>query len=269
MVSLMKQLTAERAKKIEWLLTDVDDTLTWRGRIPPETLASLERLHRSGVKVVAVTGACAGWCDHIAKLWPLYGVIGENGAFWMIKNRHGFQTHYTQPLETMRLRQEQLREKIGTILADYPDVDFAADQGYRICDVAINLSQDRIPVDKAIAQEITQRIRSLDIDGEPVNVMLSSIHINAWVGEHSKQRSGQSFLHRMTEQDEIDLATVTYVGDSHNDESMFAWLPLTFGVNNILAIMDDLTHQPSFITERNGGYGFSELADNLLQLRRM
>ncbi|SIO92600.1 HAD-IIB family hydrolase [Vibrio spartinae] len=267
MVSLIKQLTAERAKKIEWLLTDVDDTLTWRGRIPPETLTALERLHRAGVKVVAVTGACAGWCDHIAKLWPLYGVIGENGAFWMIKNRHGFQTHYTQPVETMRERQEQLREKIRTILADYPDVDFAADQGYRICDVAINLSQDRIPVNKTIAQDIARQIGDLSIDGDPVNVMLSSIHINAWVGEHSKQRSGKSFLRSITQQDEIDLATVTYIGDSHNDESMFAWLPLTFGVNNILAVMDDLTHQPSFITERNGGYGFSELADNLLQLR--
>ncbi|RQW64334.1 HAD-IIB family hydrolase [Vibrio viridaestus] len=268
MARAIQQLSADSAKKIQWLLTDVDDTLTWRGRLPPETLASLDRLHRSGIKVVAVTGACAGWCDHIAKLWPLHGVIGENGAFWMVKNRDGFKTHYAQPLETMSLHQYQLRERVQEILDDYPGVDFAADQSYRVCDVAINLSQDREPVDKVVAQAIAERIRGLTIDGAPVNAMLSSIHINAWVGEHSKQLSGESFLRIMAQQDNLDLETVTYVGDSHNDESMFAWLPLTFGVNNILAVMDDLTHRPDFITDRNGGYGFSELAERLLDLRR-
>ncbi|MFP3416087.1 HAD hydrolase family protein, partial [Bacillus sp. SIMBA_074] len=74
------------------MLTDVDDTLTWQGRLPPEALIALAELERAGVKVVAVTGACAGWCDQMAKMWPLHGVIGENGAFWMRKDTTGFNT---------------------------------------------------------------------------------------------------------------------------------------------------------------------------------
>lgn len=267
MVKEINQLTSEKAKKIQWLLTDVDDTLTWRGRLPPETLSSLDHLHRSGIRVVAVTGACAGWCDHIARVWPLHGVIGENGAFWMCKNHSGFHTHYAHPVETMNDRQRKLREKIELLLTDYPGVGFALDQTYRICDVAINLSQDRTPVDKTIALELVNRISELTVDGEPVNAMLSSIHINAWVGEHSKKISGEKFLREMINNSEIDLETIAYVGDSHNDESMFQWLPLSFGVNNILSVLDDLIYQPSYITDRNGGYGFSELAETLLSLR--
>ncbi|GAL34996.1 haloacid dehalogenase-like hydrolase [Vibrio maritimus] len=85
-------LSHAQAKEIQWLLTDVDDTLTWQGQLPSETLDALSRLQKAGIKVVAVTGACAGWCDQIAKLWPLHGVIGENGAFWMQKNPSGFHT---------------------------------------------------------------------------------------------------------------------------------------------------------------------------------
>ena len=74
-------------KKIDWVLTDVDDTLTWQGQLPPETLIALSKLRDSGKKVVAVTGACAGWCDHIAQLWPVDAVLGENGAFIMEKKK--------------------------------------------------------------------------------------------------------------------------------------------------------------------------------------
>ncbi|MCE0494805.1 HAD-IIB family hydrolase [Vibrio salinus] len=268
MVKTIHQLTAEEAKKIQWLLTDVDDTLTWRGRLPPETLSSLDRLHRSGIRVIAVTGACAGWCDHIARVWPLHGVIGENGAFWMRRSDDGFFTRYAYPLKTMSIHQIKLREKVTGLLQDFPGVDFAVDQPYRICDVAVNLSQDRKPVEKHIAQELVKRIKHLNIDGEPVNAMMSSIHINAWVGSHSKQSSGEKFLREMLNSDDFDLETITYVGDSHNDECMFQWLPLTFGVNNILPVLDDLIYQPGYITDRNGGYGFSELAETLMLLRR-
>ena len=42
------------------VLTDVDDTLTWEGRLPSVTLAAMERLAAAGIALVPVTGACAG-----------------------------------------------------------------------------------------------------------------------------------------------------------------------------------------------------------------
>ena len=50
--------------------------------------AALERLRAAGLLVVPVTGRPAGWCDHIARMWPVDAVVGENGAFWF---RHDAQ----------------------------------------------------------------------------------------------------------------------------------------------------------------------------------
>ncbi|MFA0025991.1 hydrolase, partial [Vibrio sp. 10N.261.49.A5] len=36
---------------INWVLTDVDDTLTWQGSLPPETLIALQKLRDNGIKV--------------------------------------------------------------------------------------------------------------------------------------------------------------------------------------------------------------------------
>jgi len=98
----LSELTLEQARQIKWLLTDVDDTLTWEGKLPAETLLALTQLQAVGVSIVPVTGACAGWCDQMARLWPVHGVIGENGAFWMQKNAKGFINREITPISKMK-----------------------------------------------------------------------------------------------------------------------------------------------------------------------
>ena len=65
------------------VLADIDDTLTTDGRLTAAAYAALARLHEAGFVVVPITGRPAGWCDHIARMWPVSGVVGENGALWM------------------------------------------------------------------------------------------------------------------------------------------------------------------------------------------
>ena len=65
------------------LLSDIDDTLTTEGRLTAAAYGALDALHRAGLRVIPVTGRPAGWCDHFARMWPVQGVIGENGAFYM------------------------------------------------------------------------------------------------------------------------------------------------------------------------------------------
>ena len=72
------------AANIKYLLTDIDDTLTNSGRIPGCAYQALENLQRTGVKVIPITGRPAGWCDLIARMWPVDGVVGENGAFYFV-----------------------------------------------------------------------------------------------------------------------------------------------------------------------------------------
>ena len=71
--------TATR-RNIVGVFTDIDDTLTVDGRIPSAGFAAMERLRDAGLLVVPVTGRPAGWCDLIARSWPVDAVVGENGA---------------------------------------------------------------------------------------------------------------------------------------------------------------------------------------------
>lgn len=261
-------MPASQARAIKWLLTDVDDTLTWQGSLPSETLIALERLQTAGIKVVPVTGSCAGWVNQIAKIWPVHGAIGENGAFWMRKTRDSFITYSHIPMHKMREQQAKIIELLNNLLQEYPGIGFANDQDFRLCDVAINLSQDIEPVDAEIASELLNRIKRLHIDGEPLKATASSIHINVWQGEHSKRSASESYLLAHSQKQLINVEQIAYVGDSLNDEVMFDWLPLTFGVRNIAPLLPKLNTKPTYITQKNGGYGFAELADIILYKRR-
>ncbi|MGF1776613.1 HAD-IIB family hydrolase [Vibrio nomapromontoriensis] len=258
----------EALKRIQWLLTDVDDTLTWQGTLPAQTLEALTQLKEVGVHVIAVTGACAGWCDQIAKLWPVHSVIGENGAFFMQKDFNGFHTQSVLPIATMKHQQTLLMEALSELLRDYPDTDFASDQAFRYCDVAINIGQDRSAVDRDTCQELLARIQQLSIAGHKVKATQSSIHINVWIGEHSKQATSELLLRQQLSQKSLPLEHITYIGDSLNDESMFSWLPMTFGVSNITRWLPQLSTKPSYITDSSGGYGFSELAASIIQAKQ-
>ncbi|MEZ8012682.1 MULTISPECIES: HAD-IIB family hydrolase [Vibrio] len=249
-------------KHIEWVLTDVDDTLTWQGSLPPETLIALQKLRDNGIKVVAVTGACAGWCDHIAQLWPVDAVLGENGAFLLEKQDGALQLSSETPLEQVRQSQTKLKQQVEAILLSYPDLSLTLDQSYRLCEVAIDIGQNREPVDPEVVQVVLKRIHALG-----AHATASSIHINAWYGEHSKKNSVHRFLANKGLSLEQTHKQACYVGDSMNDQQMFESLPLTVGVANIQHYWDKLDHHPSKVMSQPGGYGFAEFVDALLAVK--
>lgn len=259
----MENLLSKEWKSIEWVLTDVDDTLTWQGKLPPEALTALSELQRQGIKVVAVTGACAGWCDHIAQLWPVDAVLGENGAFTLEKNTRGIALRSAVPLEKMREQQSQLKRQIEEILADYPQVNLTLDQAYRLCEVAIDIGQNREPLNSNIIDQIVAHIHNLG-----AHATASSIHINAWYGNHSKRHSAFEYLKLKGLSQQDILTKCCYVGDSLNDQQMFETLPLTVGVQNIHHYWDKLTHKPSLVMTQPGGYGFAEFAKQLLAQKK-
>lgn len=247
---------------INWVLTDVDDTLTWQGSLPPETLIALQKLRDNGIKVVAVTGACAGWCDHIAQLWPVDAVLGEDGAFLLKKQDGALQLSSETPLEQVRQNQAKLKQEVEAILLSYPDLSLTLDQSYRLCEVAIDIGQNRKPVDPETVQAVLERIHALG-----AHATASSIHINAWYGEHSKKNAVHRFLTNKGLSLEQIHNQACYVGDSMNDQQMFESLPLTVGVANIKHYWDKLDHHPSKVMSQPGGYGFAEFVDALLAVK--
>src|SRR5699024_1202771 len=92
--------------QVDAVFTDVDDTLTRDGKLAPSALTAMARLLDAGVRVIPVTGGCAGWCDHMVRAWPVTAVIGESGAFRFTHSRHGgLRQQFVRDRATMRAEQ--------------------------------------------------------------------------------------------------------------------------------------------------------------------
>ena len=89
----------------------------------------------------------------------------------------------------------------------------------------------------------------------------SSIHINAWLGDHSKSTAATEWINK----NNIHIADCLFIGDSPNDESMFQLLTNSVGVANVERFLPQMKYLPAFITKSSGGYGFTELAEALVQ----
>ena len=264
----MKPLSAFPATArhaVRGVLFDIDDTLTTGGRLTAAAYQALEQLQAAGLRVVPITGRPAGWCDHIARMWPVDGVVGENGAFYFRYDR-AVRTMHRRFVDdpAMRARQRERLQGIGAeILRAVPGATIAADQGYRECDLAIDFCEDVPP----LAPEAIDRIVAL-MESHGLTAKVSSIHVNGWFGAHDKLTMTQLL---MREGLGVDLDTerrhYVFVGDSPNDAPMFAYFPESVGVANVREFAGRLKHEPTYVTEAASGAGFCELAGFLLAAR--
>src|SRR5205085_3245055 len=106
----------------------------------------MEQLRDAGLLMIPITGRPAGWCDHIARMWPVDAVVGENGAFYFRYVQGKLQRHY-QDDAAVRSRNRQRLADIGrAIIAAVPGSAIAADQPYRETDLAIDYCEDVPPL---------------------------------------------------------------------------------------------------------------------------
>ena len=252
-------------RAIRGVLTDIDDTLTLHGQLPAVAYAALERLREAGLLVIPVTGRPAGWCDHIARMWPVDGVVGENGAFWF---RHDpvarkLRKRYVVDASERTQRMEKLDAIARRILAAVPGCAIASDQPYREADLAIDFCEDVPPLPMADVQRIVHLM-----EAEGLTAKASSIHVNGWFGGYDKLSTSRPMLR---EEFGIDLAAechrFVFAGDSPNDQPMFAFFPNAVGVANVRAMESLMTTMPAWITPSEGSLGFAELAEALVAAR--
>jgi len=239
------------------LFTDVDETLTWEGRLPQEAFNALANLRTAGIIVVPVTGACAGWCDCMIRTWPIDSIVGENGAFFIDRDEHGKFHHTYAVTETERkVSWDRLQILQKEVLERFPQARATADQSFRKTDIAFDIGQDH-KVERTYAALIEQYCRSAGFTAK-----MSSIHINVWCGDYTKSTMALKWL----EAHDVDREKAMFVGDSPNDESMFESFPVSVGVANILPYISELGTPPTFITSLPGGFGFNELSNSLLKI---
>ena len=252
-----------RAVSLRGVFTDIDDTLTTHGKLTPDAYAAMQRLRDAGLLVIPITGRPAGWCDHIARMWPVAGVVGENGAFWMRYDdaRRTLVKRFLVDDAARAANRARLTAIGRKIVAAVPGTALASDQLYRETDLAIDWCEDVA----ALPHSAVDRIVAL-MEAEGMTAKVSSIHVNGWFGAYDKLGMTRTLLREAFAID-LDAARgqFVFVGDSPNDAPMFAYFPLSVGVANVRPFLDRIATPPAFVTEREGGAGFAELAGVLLE----
>ena len=261
----LAEFPREARAKVRAVLTDIDDTLTTEGRLEAVSYSALGRLRDAGLLVIPVTGRPAGWCDHIARMWPVDGVVGENGAFWFLRDaRTGRLVKRYIVSEGERARRAAKLDGISArILREVRGCAIASDQPYREADLAIDFRED-VP---ALPREAVARIVAI-MEEEGLTAKVSSIHVNGWFGGYDKLSTARLML---SEVFGIDAGrardTIVFAGDSPNDQPMFGFFPNAVGVANVKDMADLMTELPAYVTSSRGARGFAELAQALLAAR--
>ncbi len=258
----LESMPAAQRQAVRGVLTDIDDTLTTHGKLTAEAYGALERLRAAGLLVIPVTGRPAGWCDHIARMWPVDAVIGENGALAMRYDQpSGKLVRRFTTSEAERVAHRARLDEIGQrIVRMVPGCAFASDQRYRETDIAIDFCEDVPPLPRSAVDRIVALM-----EAEGMTAKVSSIHVNGWFGRYDKLAMARTLL---SESFGIDLERererFVFVGDSPNDAPMFGFFPLSVGVANVRACLDRIETPPAYVTRHEAGAGFAELARFLL-----
>jgi HAD superfamily hydrolase (TIGR01484 family) len=261
----MRDFPSQVAKNLLGVFFDIDDTFTTHGKIGPKPFQALWSLKETGLKVVPITGRPAGWCDHIARMWPVDGVVGENGAFyfWYDQQEKKVKKRFMDPdpvREANRRRLSLLKEEI---LNSVPGTALASDQPYRESDLAIDYCEDVKP----LSWKEVERICGI-FKNHGATCKVSSVHVNGWFGDYNKLEMTKLFV---LEQWGLSLDEskdrFIFCGDSPNDEPMFEYFPQAAGVRNILNFAARMNHLPAFVADHEGGEGFAQTVETILTLK--
>lgn len=251
-------------RKIRVVFADIDDTISTHGKILPQAFSALWRLQKHGIDVVPITGRCAGWVDHIARMWPVRGVVGENGAFYAYMSKISGSTkltrrNYLDPGDVKEV-QKKFEDIKREVFERFPTVDVASDQPYRDFDLAIDFCEDVPPLERSQVLEIVNIYEKYG-----ANTKISSIHVNGWFGDYDKLTMTKIFAEEQLDMKEGELKEAAiFIGDSPNDQPMFDFFPHSVGVNNIRNFMELIEKPPAYVTTKKAGLGFAEMVEKLV-----
>lgn len=259
----LETLSPEKKSRIKCLFADIDDTITTDGRLGAAAYTAMERWKRAGNMMIPITGRPAGWCDHIARMWPVDAVVGENGAFYFYydKQKARLQQRFLFDADIREQNRNKMLAIRAQILTQVPGTAIASDQNYREADLAIDFCEDVPPLDKQAVNQIVQIMEDAGMTAK-----VSSIHVNGWFGEYDKLTMTKLLL---KEQYDLDIEqtkdTYAFIGDSPNDSPMFGYFPVSVGVRNVEEFIERVEQKPKYITRFRAGEGFTELVDYLLK----
>jgi HAD superfamily hydrolase (TIGR01484 family) len=259
----MRALSHFQNAKVKVLFSDIDGTITTKGQVTDSAFEAIWKLSRAGIAVVPVTGRPAGWCELIARQWPVHGVIGENGAFYFRVDEKMKRVYFSS-----KANRKQYRERFKKILArigkEVPRARLASDQFCRQFDLAIDFAEDVSP--PLSKKEIATVVKLFNEAGAQAKV--SDIHVNGWFGDYNKRTACEQYV-----RDEFGFSPdamqsrCVFVGDSPNDEPMFELFQNSFAVANFADFADEVEQKPAFISDQAEGAGFAQIAELIIGLK--
>ena len=244
------------------MLTDIDDTLTTDGAIPMGVVAAIAALREAGLPTIAVTGRPMGWSRPVACATPLAAVVAENGGVALVRDGDDVRIEFADGDDVRAANAAKLARVAERIVAEVPGTMLARDSAGRVTDIAVDHAEfahlDPTQIDAVVAQMRTAGMQAT----------VSSIHVNGWFGAHTKLSGARWIVGRVFGRDlDGERDRWLYVGDSTNDEPMFAAFPLSVGVANIADFAERLQQWPAYVTRHERGRGFVEIAESLLAAR--
>jgi hydroxymethylpyrimidine pyrophosphatase-like HAD family hydrolase len=279
----VSQWPLEHRRNIIGVFTDIDDTLTTDGAITSDALRALHDLKAAGLHVIAITGRPVGWSEQFALSWPIDAIVAENGAVALTAQigQHGhidlpgkvekasvFPTPvfnslllktYQIDISTRQNNFARMQHILARIEREVPGARRSTDSAGRETDIAIDHSEfTHLP-----PQRIAQVVQLMQSEG--MHATVSSIHINAWFGDHNKHQGARWIVRQLLDRDlDAEIDRWAYIGDSTNDQLMFEAFTHSVGVANIARFVPQLAHLPRYVTQGERGAGFRQFCDALL-----
>ncbi|MDM0119052.1 HAD-IIB family hydrolase [Variovorax arabinosiphilus] len=256
----MQALSAARPetfRSVRFVLTDMDETLTHQGRLSAAAYAALERLQASGITVIPVTAAPAGWCDQMARMWPVDGVIGENGGLFFRRTPDGhgvMRTFWHEPEQMTAIRSRLEAISLG-VRERVHEAVHADDQPFRQTSLAF-----AHPQRKVTAQRMVDALRA-----EGADATINNLWVLGWLGGYDKLAMTRRVMAEIYGVDiDAQRDAVLYAGDSTNDAPMFGFFRHTVGMSTVREYLSEIPTWPNWIAAGPGGAGFVQTAEAVL-----
>jgi HAD superfamily hydrolase (TIGR01484 family) len=252
----LSAIPRELLRDTRGLLFDLDDTFLDHGRLLPEALTALYRLHAAGVELYAVTGRPASWGSLITHQWPIDGAITENGAIAYRRDAGRVRRFDRLTLEERAARRVAVRSIADELRRQHPELELADDVAGRSSDVTFDIGEYR-----RVAPEVVARARQ-SARALGATTTLSSVHLHVSLDRADKASGAVELLRSVTGMPAVRiLRSYAFIGDSENDAACFAAFRLTLGVRNLSGRP---TVPPRFLTSGERAAGFAEAAELLL-----
>ncbi|MDZ8027104.1 MAG: HAD family hydrolase [Nostoc sp. SerVER01] len=253
-LTALSEVSSTCLSNIRLIATDMDGTLTKRGKFTPALLQALEDLAAANIKVLIVTGRSAGWVSGLSSLMPVAGAMAENGGLYFPPGNQ--KPVVLTPIADLIKHRQQLATTFEKLQTQFPQIQESVDNRFRVTDWTFDvagLSQDKLQILERLCQQMGWGFTYSNVQchikpqGQDKAVGLLQV-LREYLPDYSPEQ-------------------IVTVGDSPNDESLFDrhYFPISVGVANVLEYADKLQHQPAYITTAAEGDGFCELSSYILQ----